>query len=62
LGLDAGPLPERTGSRAWQPAPGKDHARIIDFMDSRVGVLAAGARSRAYTFSRMPGVSIQGEE
>jgi len=42
--------------RALRPSPGKGHARIIDFMDSRVGVLAAGAKSRARTFGQMPGV------
>jgi superfamily II DNA or RNA helicase len=45
--------------RALRPAPGKDHARIIDFADSHVGVLAAGAKSRARTFGQMPGVEIQ---
>ena len=44
--------------RALRPAPGKGHARIFDFVDSHVGVLAAGARSRAHTFSQMPGVEI----
>ncbi len=44
--------------RGLRPAAGKSHARIIDFNDSNVGVLAAGARSRARTFSRMPGVEI----
>jgi superfamily II DNA or RNA helicase len=45
--------------RALRPSPGKDHARIIDFCDSRVGVLVAGARSRARTFSQMPGVTME---
>ncbi|MBI5591975.1 MAG: DEAD/DEAH box helicase [Deltaproteobacteria bacterium] len=44
--------------RSLRPAPGKDHAQIIDFMDSRVGVLAAGAKYRARTFGQMPGVSL----
>jgi len=44
--------------RALRPSPGKDHARIIDFTDKNVGVLAAGAKSRARTFSQMPGVEI----
>jgi len=43
--------------RALRPAPGKDHARIIDFCDSRVGVLKAGSRSRRRTFEAMPGVT-----
>jgi superfamily II DNA or RNA helicase len=45
--------------RALRPSPGKDHARIVDFCDSRVGVLVAGARSRARTFSQMPGVTME---
>ena len=47
--------------RALRPSPGKDHARIIDFMDSRVGVLAAGARSRLRIFTGMPGITIAAE-
>ena len=47
--------------RALRPSPGKDHARIIDFMDSRVGVLAAGARSRLRIFMGMPGITIEAE-
>ena len=43
--------------RALRPSQGKDHARIIDFNDKNIGVLAAGARSRARTFSQMPGVT-----
>jgi superfamily II DNA or RNA helicase len=43
--------------RALRPSPGKDHARIIDFTDKNVGVLVAAARSRARTFSQMPGVT-----
>lgn len=45
--------------RALRPSPGKDHARIIDFCDVNVGVLAGGAKSRMKTFRSMPGVSIQ---
>jgi superfamily II DNA or RNA helicase len=45
--------------RALRPAVGKDHARIIDFNDTHVGVLAAGAKSRARTFSQMPGVAME---
>ncbi|MEI6259603.1 MAG: DEAD/DEAH box helicase [Deltaproteobacteria bacterium] len=45
--------------RALRPAVGKDHARIIDFNDTHVGVLAAGAKSRARTFSQMPGVTME---
>ncbi|MBI5591677.1 MAG: DEAD/DEAH box helicase [Deltaproteobacteria bacterium] len=45
--------------RALRPAPGKDCARIIDFCDSRVGVLAAGAKSRARTFGQIPGVTFK---
>ena len=44
--------------RALRPSPGKDQARIIDFMDSRVGVLAAGAKSRMRTLMGMPGITI----
>jgi superfamily II DNA or RNA helicase len=44
--------------RALRPSPGKSHSRIIDFNDKNVGVLVAGARSRARTFSQMPGVEI----
>ena len=44
--------------RALRPSPGKDYARIIDFCDARVSVLAAGARSRLRTFMGMPGVTI----
>jgi len=44
--------------RALRPSPGKGYARIIDFCDARVSVLAAGARSRLRTFMGMPGVTI----
>jgi len=44
--------------RALRPSPGKDQARIIDFMDSRVGVLAAGAKFRMRTLMGMPGITI----
>jgi superfamily II DNA or RNA helicase len=44
--------------RALRPSPGKDYARIIDFHDSQVGVLAKGAQSRLRTFRSMPGVSM----
>lgn len=44
--------------RALRPSPGKDHARIIDFCDINVGVLANGSRSRRLTFQKMPGVTI----
>ena len=44
--------------RALRPSPGKDCARIIDFCDVRVSVLAAGARSRLRTIMGMPGVTI----
>jgi superfamily II DNA or RNA helicase len=43
--------------RALRPSPGKDHARIVDFADNQVGILANSARSRAYTFGRMPGIT-----
>jgi superfamily II DNA or RNA helicase len=46
--------------RALRPAPGKDHARVIDFVDLSVGVLAAGAKSRARTFQKMPGITMKG--
>ena len=44
--------------RALRPSPGKDCARIIDFCDARVSVLAAGARSRLRTFMGIPGATI----
>ncbi len=44
--------------RALRPSPGKDYARIVDFCDARVSVLAAGARSRLRTIMGMPGVTI----
>jgi superfamily II DNA or RNA helicase len=44
--------------RALRPSPGKGYARIIDFCDARVSVLAAGARFRLRTFMGMPGVTI----
>ena len=47
--------------RALRPSPGTDCARIIDFYDARVSVLAAGARSRLRTFMGMPGVTIAAE-
>jgi len=43
--------------RALRPSPGKDYARIIDFCDAKVSVLAAGARSRLRSFMGMPGVT-----
>ena len=43
--------------RTLRPAPGKNYARIIGFLDSGVGVLANGARSRRRTFEAMPGVT-----
>jgi superfamily II DNA or RNA helicase len=48
-------------ARALRPSPGKDCARIIDFCDARVSVLAAGARYRLRTFMGMPGVTIAAE-
>ena len=36
--------------RVLRPAKGKDRARVIDFVDSRIGVLAAAAESRRRTF------------
>ncbi|MFH0997036.1 MAG: DEAD/DEAH box helicase [Pseudomonadota bacterium] len=42
--------------RSLRPCHGKAHARIIDFSDNHVGVLAAGARSRMQTFRQMPGI------
>jgi superfamily II DNA or RNA helicase len=36
--------------RVVRPAPGKKQAQVIDFVDSRVGVLAAAARSRQQTY------------
>jgi superfamily II DNA or RNA helicase len=44
--------------RALRPAPGKDFASIIDFVDHRVGVLANAARSRARLYMRSPGIKI----
>jgi len=37
--------------RVLRPAPGKDKARVFDFVDSRVGVLKAAARSRAWVYA-----------
>jgi superfamily II DNA or RNA helicase len=37
--------------RVLRPAPGKDKAIIIDFIDSRVGVLKAAARARARVYA-----------
>jgi len=43
--------------RALRPAPGKDFASIIDFVDHRVGVLANAARSRARLYMNgVPGL------
>lgn len=47
--------------RALRPSPGKDHAQIVDFVDSNVGVLAAGAKARRKIFSGMPGVRFGGD-
>jgi superfamily II DNA or RNA helicase len=44
--------------RALRPSPGKDCARIINFCDAEVGVLAAGAKTRTRTFKKMTGVSV----
>jgi superfamily II DNA or RNA helicase len=45
--------------RALRPAPGKNYARIIDFCDSGVGVLKAGAKARLRTFQAMHGLITQ---
>lgn len=37
--------------RVLRPAPGKDKARIFDFVDSRVGVLMAAARERKRVYA-----------
>ena len=37
--------------RALRPSPGQDHATVIDFVDSKVGVLKASARARAQVYS-----------
>lgn len=36
--------------RALRPSPGQDHATVIDFVDSQVGVLKASARARAQVY------------
>jgi len=42
--------------RALRPLAGKDHVRIINFVDINIGVLAAGAKTRLRTFQSIPGV------
>ena len=37
--------------RVLRPAPGKEKARVYDYIDSRVGVLKASARSRQRVFA-----------
>jgi len=37
--------------RALRPSPGQDHATVIDFVDSHVGVLKSSARARARVYS-----------
>lgn len=39
--------------RVMRPAPGKDHARVYDYIDGNVGVLAASARARQRVYSRI---------
>ncbi|MFZ4439424.1 MAG: DEAD/DEAH box helicase [Syntrophales bacterium] len=39
--------------RVLRPAPGKDHARVYDYVDGNVGVLAASARARQAVYSRI---------
>ncbi len=36
--------------RALRPAPGQKHATVIDFVDTKVGVLMASAKARARTY------------
>ena len=42
--------PIRFKGRALRPSPGQDMAVVIDFMDSKVGVLKASARARAQVY------------
>jgi len=37
--------------RMLRPAPGKDRARIYDYQDVHVGVLANAARARAQVYA-----------
>jgi superfamily II DNA or RNA helicase len=39
--------------RVMRPAPGKDHARVYDYIDANVPVLVASARSRAHVFDEI---------
>ena len=43
--------------RALRPAPGKDRAYIFDYVDSKVGVLDAAAKSRQYVYERTHGIN-----
>lgn len=44
--------------RSLRPSEGKTNARIIDFVDSSVGVLQSGAKSRESLYRRTPGITI----
>jgi superfamily II DNA or RNA helicase len=38
--------------RVLRPAPGKDQARVFDYVDINVGVLKSGAKARQRIYSR----------
>jgi superfamily II DNA or RNA helicase len=39
--------------RILRPAPGKDRALLVDYVDGNVGVLTASARARQYVYEGM---------
>lgn len=39
--------------RVLRTAPGKDRAKVFDYIDGRVGVLAASAKSRRWAYARL---------
>lgn len=41
--------------RGLRPAPGQDHAEVVDFLDDKVGVLKAAAKSRMKTYHQLGG-------
>ena len=41
--------------RVLRPAPGKDKAKVYDYCDVHVGVLAASARSRQQVYRKIDG-------
>jgi len=40
--------------RVLRPAPGKDKAKVYDYIDSKIGVLRAAAKSRQRVYARNP--------